>query len=235
MGHIHLVEIAHPLALAVRSALRDALTLVLPVWCAGCDEPDVELCEECTAALEPAPRVRTLSGGDAPDLDVWSGLSFDGIPGRVVRALKEDGRTGLARALAPAMAAAAAAAVAVHDPDALVVPVPTSRAAFRRRGYRVVELVAARAGLQVERLLVATRRTADQRGLDEDARHVNVAGSLGSQDAAGRRVIVLDDVVTTGATLLEAARALRMAGADVVCGVTIAATPRRSERFETHR
>jgi predicted amidophosphoribosyltransferase len=117
----------------------------------------------------------------------------------------------------------------------VIVPIPTSRAAFRRRGYRVVELVAARAGLRVERLLIHTRRTADQRGLDHASRRHNVAGSLRSRDAAGLRVLVLDDVVTTGATLAEAARALRAAGAEVVGGVTIAATPRRSERLQTHR
>jgi predicted amidophosphoribosyltransferase len=115
------------------------------------------------------------------------------------------------------------------------VPIPTSGAAFRRRGYRVVELVAARAGLRVVRLLRHTRRTADQRGLDHARRRDNVAGSLRARDAAGLRVLVLDDVVTTGATLAEAARALRASGAEVVGAVTIAATPRRSERWQTHR
>ena len=227
------MPIAHPVLPAVRAALRDALALILPVECAGCDEPDIGLCEECTAALVPMPRRREIVGTGAGDgLLVWSGLGFDGIPSRVIRALKEHGRTGLARALAPALAAAFAAS---GDQGVVIVPIPTSRAAFRRRGYRVVELVAARAGLRVERLLLHTRSTADQRGLDHARRRENVAGSLRARDAAGRRVLVLDDVVTTGATLAEAARALRAAGAEVVGGVTIAATPRHSERSETHR
>jgi orotate phosphoribosyltransferase len=62
-------------------------------------------------------------------------------------------------------------------------------------------------------------------------------------DAAGRRVIVVDDVVTTGASLAEAVRALRNGGAEVVAAVTVAATPRRTARtdepqpaaFQTHR
>jgi predicted amidophosphoribosyltransferase len=233
IGHGREMAIAHQLLLAVRAALRDALALVLPVECAGCDEPDIGLCDECTAALLPLPRRQELVGtGPGEGLAVWSGLDFDGIPSRVIRALKEGGRTGLARALAPALASAFAAS---GDQGVVIVPIPTSRAAFRRRGYRVVELVAARAGLRVVRLLRHTRRTADQRGLDHTRRRDNVAGSLRARDAAGLRVLVLDDVVTTGATLAEAARALRAAGAEVVGAVTIAATPRRSERWQTHR
>jgi len=218
------------LAATVRGALAGALALVLPVVCAGCGEHDISLCELCADALHPVPQRQSVGIDDsAVDIPVWSGLRFDGVAGHVLRALKEDGRTGLARHLAPALAAAVAASA---HPTAVLVPIPTSRAAFRRRGYRVVDLVAARAGLRVAPLLVQSRRTADQRGLDQDRRRENVADSLRARDVAARRVIVLDDVVTTGATLGEAVRALRAAGAEVVGPATIAATPLRRARTE---
>jgi ComF family protein len=203
----------------VADALADAVALLLPVACAGCDEPDRALCASCRSALGPRPR-RTMTD----DIVIVSGLDFDGVAARVIRALKEDGRTSLANALAPALTAAVAA---FGHSGAVVVPVPTSRAAYRRRGYRVPETVAARAGIPVARLLRLTRRTADQRGLDRDGRRRNVAGSMRASRAQGLRVLLLDDVVTTGATLAEAARALREGGAEVLGAVTIAATGRR--------
>lgn len=219
----------------VAEALAEALALVLPIGCAGCDAADTALCAGCRAAL--APRVRRHDGALVP---VWSGLDFEGVVARTVRALKEDGRTGLARDLAPALAAALARVPGAHG--AVVVPVPSSRAAYRRRGYRVAELVARRAGIPVARLLRIVRGTADQRGLDVAARRRNVAGSLAATPAAASaRIVVLDDVVTTGATVDEAVRALRAAGAQVVGAVTIAATPRRraagaaDDATETHR
>lgn len=230
-------------AVVLREACADALALLLPVWCAGCDEPDVALCERCALALEPAPRRRMI---DAPDgaVEVWSGLAFEGVAARVLRAIKEDGRTGLAVAVAPALAAALGRAGAA---DCLVVPMPTSRAAYRRRGFRVPELLLRRAGRRGSRLLRHARRTRDQRGLDRDARRRNVAhsmvatiptsvrwrpgapsaGSAAAGSGAALRVVVVDDVVTTGASLGEAVRALRAAGAEVVAAVTLAATPRR--------
>jgi len=211
------------LAVVVREACADALALLLPVSCAGCDEPDVGLCERCVLALVPAPRSHVVAAPDG-DVVVWSGLAFEGVAARVLRAVKEDGRTGLAAALAPALTAALAR---VDAGDAVLVPMPTSRSAYRRRGFRVPELLVRRAGRRSGRLLRHARRTADQRGLDRDARRRNVAHSLMAADAAGKRVVVVDDVVTTGASLAEAVRALRAAGADVVAAVTVAATPRR--------
>ena len=111
--------------------------------------------------------------------------------------------------------------------DAVTVPMPTSRQAYRRRGYRVPDLLVRRTGRRPRRLLRYARRTADQRGLDRDARARNVAHSLVAAPCPGLRVVVVDDVVTTGASLAEAIRALRSAGAEVVAAVTVAATPRR--------
>lgn len=212
----------------VRRALSDALTLVLPVDCAGCAAPDIPLCSDCIAQLEPTARRRDVDG-----VAVWSGLAFDGVAARVIRALKQDGRTDLARALAPALRCAVAAAAGGRD--VIAVPVPTSRSAFRRRGYRVPDLIARRAGLEVVRMLAPSRGTADQRGLGIDARRGNVAGSFHARgrrmDAARRPVVVVDDVTTTGATLAEAVRALRAAGMSVVGAATAASTPRRRPPF----
>jgi predicted amidophosphoribosyltransferase len=100
---------------------------------------------------------------------------------------------------------------------------------MRRRGYRVVDLLARRAGLLPSRLLVPARPVGDQRGLDREARARNVAGSMRARDAAGRAILLLDDVATTGATLVEGRRTLLAAGASEVVVAALAVTPRRDE------
>ncbi len=210
----------------VQRAFQDALAFVLPVDCAGCSTPDTALCEACRDALAPRP-VALAVGVDAR---AFAGLRFDGVAARVMRGLKEEGRTGLARALAPALGAAVGRLPGAVEAPATIVPVPTSRGSMRRRGYRVVDVIARRAGFAPQHLLRLARQPADQRGLTADERRDNVAGSMVARGAAGRRVIVVDDVSTTGATLAEAVRALRDAGAVVVGGAVVAATPRRAGR-----
>ncbi|MBU4465561.1 MAG: ComF family protein [Actinobacteria bacterium] len=169
-------------------------------------------------------RARTLPGG----LVVRSGLDFDDAVARVIRALKEEGRTALARPLAPALAVSLSAFDV--PAETTIVPIPTSRAAMRRRGYRVVELIARRAGIRTTPLLAIARTTADQRLLGREERQHNVAGSMRARESRGLPVVVIDDVVTTGATLAEAARALERAGAIVLGAATVASTARRRQR-----
>jgi predicted amidophosphoribosyltransferase len=164
--------------------------------------------------------------------------------------LKEDGRTDAARAMAATLMRAVRAAVAAAEREADpataapawpldVIPVPAPAASLRRRGYAPVEVLLARAGIVPlrapgvpglrRRPLRFTRRPADQAGLGVAARAANVDGCLAARiDLAGRRILVVDDVLTTGATLRETCRAVRAAGGEVVACAVLTAVPARS-------
>lgn len=205
------------------ASLRDELlAFVLSASCAGCDRMGAVLCDGCRAQLVANPVSVVTPGG----LAVTAALPFSGVAARCIRRIKADGETMLARPLGVALGTVLPDRI---DGTALA-PVPTSRAAFRRRGYRVPDLLLRRSGVVPVRLLTTTGRRADQRGLDARSRAANVHGSMRARGVRGidadRALLVMDDVVTTGATLDEAARALRAAGYTVQGGVALAATPR---------
>lgn len=194
---------------------------LLAACCAGCDAPGELLCDVCRAELAPAPRELTTPRG----LQVTAALTYEGIAARCIRRLKGEGETMLARPLGAALAETLSEST--HD-GAAIVPIPTSRAAFRRRGYRVPDLLARRAGAVPTPLLAPARRAADQRGLSATERAENVRGSMRVRSGVrtiARRVVLIDDVVTTGATFDEASRVLASAGVRVLAGVALAATP----------
>ena len=221
------------------SALAD---LVLPRTCAGCGLPGRVLCPRC-AALLTTPRVATprrVPWGFPPTAAAGA---YSGPVRPAVNAFKEQGRTELAgplgTALALAVAAVVAAAPQVPGP-VLLVPVPSSTAALRSRGWDHVGELTRRAdaelraaGLPAEeaRLLRRAGRVRDSAGLSAAARRANLAGTFRRDDAPPRRglVVLVDDVVTSGATLTEGARALGPADGMVLAAV-VAATPRRARR-----
>ena len=157
---------------------------------------------------------------------------------RVIRALllahKEHGRLALVRPLGGLLAGAVCLVAPPGSAPFLLVPVPSAPQAVRARGHDHARRLAARAArtLRGEQwpvralpLLSLTRTVADQAGLSTTERAANLAGALVARRMlVGHRVIVVDDVVTTGATLIEAARALRAAGADVQGAAVVAAT-----------
>jgi predicted amidophosphoribosyltransferase len=204
--------------------LADALAYLFPVPCAGCGTEGRALCDACARSLTPTLRTESLAGIGP----VTSALRYDGVARSVLLALKQQGRTGLATPLAVPFAAAVGAAL---PPDVVPVAVPSSRAARRRRGVEPVRLLAGRAGIRLCRLFRPAEPRTEQKGLDVGARARNLDGAFAlARPVGGLRVLLLDDIVTTGATLAATAAVLRAGGAEVVGAAVLAATPRRDGR-----
>lgn len=208
----------------VRDALLDAWAVLMPVDCAGCGSPDRALCTACRVLLAAEPAWHRLPDG-TPTVGA---LDYSGTVRQVILSYKEQGRTDVAGALAAPLRAAivtAASASAVTAPELALVP--TSRASYRRRGYDPVALLVRRAGFARSSVLRHRRSTLSQKALDAEGRHRNLAGSLqATRPLTGRAFILVDDVMTTGATLTEAARAIRAGGGEVIAAATVAHTER---------
>jgi predicted amidophosphoribosyltransferase len=198
--------------------------LVLPVDCTGCGTAGPALCAGCRLRLRPQVSRRTVAG-----LRVTSALAYDGVVQPVVVAFKNEGRTGLAGPLAAALRVAVTAAVDEVEGDGLLlVPMARTRRSAVERGYDPVRLLLRRARLPHADLLRLVRRPRDQVRLGREERLANLDRVMAARpSAAGARVLLVDDVVTTGATLTEAARAVAEAGAVVVGAATLASTPLR--------
>ncbi|MBN2840427.1 MAG: ComF family protein, partial [Coriobacteriia bacterium] len=151
---------------------------------------------------------------------------------RAVVVLKDRGERRYAAVLAALLAEAAAGWLRADD---VLVPVPASPGALRRRGFDhaadIAQELARGAGLPVTRALSATR-TADQRSLGRADRFANRAGAFCVRAGVDipRRAVLIDDVFTTGATLDAAAQALRAAGAAEVRALAVARSCRAGPR-----
>lgn len=160
-----------------------------------------------------------------------------------IHALKYGGRPAVARPLATLLTDVGGrrlpwprdcgAGMSPRDLIDAIVPVPLHRARLAERGFNQAELLAAPCARQWElpfltRALVRTRPTRPQTELDPAARRTNVAGAFAvarPREVAGRRLLVVDDVLTTGATAVAVARTLREGGAAAVGVLVLARVP----------
>ncbi|MGA4990636.1 ComF family protein [Nonomuraea bangladeshensis] len=239
------------MAVGMLAGVLDAvLDLILPPACAGCGAKGPRCCAACVAELTARPARRRPDPCPPGLPDCWSASPYDDRTRRTLLAYKERGAVTLAAVLAEALAFTAVTALS-RTPGArralaagfAVVPVPSTRATAGARGHDPV----ARLALLASRALCAldlparpwngltqVRSVTDQAGLSSSERAVNLAGSLRvTRSATGPPApyaLLVDDIVTTGATLAEAARALRSAGTPVPLAITVAATRRRSKK-----
>ncbi len=236
---------------ALHPALNVFLDALFPPRCAGCFEWSRDVfCARCTTELRPigapqcemcgapfdplaysAPICAECRDKTPPFLAARSAFHFEGPLRVAIHRFKYQEKTALAGRLAPFLAQAIARDAILSDfsPQALV-PVPLHRARHKKRGFNQSLLLArelgASLGVPVAELLKRTRDTPPQVGLNRKQRAENVRGAF-ILDAArfeqnGARILLIDDVFTTGATLRECARSLKIAGAGEICALTLA-------------
>jgi ComF family protein len=223
-----------PAVTAILRPIDRLLDLALPAACPGCGAEGPPLCPACLPAVNsrlaiPAGSALGLADGPPePLLQLEWCSPFAGTTRRALHALKYGGERRLAEPLGAAVAARWRMTSGGGD---LIVPIPVHARRRRERGFDQAELIAAAAsrGLGLPWLAALERRraTAPQFNLDRRHRAANVADAFAIRPGAaravcGRWVVLVDDIVTTGATLSAAAWALLDAGALAVSAVTVA-------------
>ncbi len=221
---------------------RAALELLFPSRCLGCERGGTYLCDACIEDLPRAENPRCSlcwspqpGAGLCPECyaapppfdGLRSAFVYQGVARSLVRSLKYRGMTSLA----PPMASLLAEVALDFEIEAdIVVPVPLSGLRHRTRGYNQASELAKHLGRELDlpmrpRALERSRHTSPQaRTADAMERRRNVQGAFRSEDPAveGNRMLLVDDVTTTGATLAACADALQRAGADSVWCITFA-------------
>lgn len=206
----------------LRVHIADGLhDLIFPPRCLGCGLLHYEVCGACAKEL----RIREYRSliGSTP---VFSSILYNPIAGHVLLAAKEDGIRKADDILVRALQHSLRHAMRDCELRPTLVPIPHSKRAIRKRGRNFVAEISDRLSqsesLPVRQLIRHNRKISDQSLLDAAARLGNVSGAMSVTHQRGRatEVMLVDDLMTTGATLGEAVRTLESAGFRVVAAVT---------------
>lgn len=198
------------------SLWRALAEVLFPPGCAACGEEGVApFCRICASALEPATSLRLVGIARCCAVYLYGGPAEDAI-----RALKYHRRPDLGRTLGRCMQPCLEKLGAID----LAVPVPTPTRRLRERGYNPARELCRGLDLPVAPRALVQQTERRQVGLSRSLRHGNPRMGPGPERGrvAGCRVVVVDDVTTTGATLEAAARVLRGLGVREIFGLTFA-------------
>lgn len=191
------------------------IDLVFPSRCAVCDCSGKNLCDSCRNLIRLEPQEFNLEG-----LTVQAATKYTDEISKLLVALKERGQSALVSDLATLLDSVIEK-LPSSESAVFLVPAPSRLENFSKRGFHPMLLLAQAISNRNNQLTVLNalrfaRKVQDQVGLSAGERIANLAFSMRlNQQVAGKICYLLDDVVTTGATALEAARVLRLGGATV--------------------
>ena len=199
--------------------------IIFPSRCLGCRNLGIKICSQCRASWHPH-IYRTQITSEVNTFPVYSAVEYSSVAQRVLLSSKESGLYGADQLIGQAL---------IHALNyfygekgiADLVPVPSRKSATRRRGRNFLLIhtheLAKNPRVLTRPVLGHTRRVKDQTSLNARERQANLSGSLACLQIAERPnvpVIIVDDVITTGATLREAGRALHAGGFTVIGAIT---------------
>jgi ComF family protein len=236
-------------ASTIRSYSRDLFNFLVPPICVACEQ-ELErglVCPDCYDLIRiVGSPICSICGRPTSDTTLCltckkNRPQFDRVRAwalflppvdKVIHAFKYSNRRSLARLLGHSMSRVLASDTVLSAAD-ICVPVPLHGGRQRDRGYNQAELlgrvISEENGIPMVRCLSRTRNTPTQTKLDDAARWDNVSGAFrhrGTEPLDGRRVLLIDDVMTTGATLHACAAALKGCGAQAVYGLVCAIAPK---------
>ena len=217
-----------------KSAVKNLSELIFPSRCIGCSQLGISICSSCRSSWHPHIYLRELSvlGSNYP---VVSAVQYSPVASRVLLSAKESNISAADKLLIDAISHSLNYFVKRFGGESLIA-IPSRKSAMRKRGRNflndISEEVASNSGFKVAvckaQLLTHSRRVQDQSALNSKQRLVNISGALAVPSKARSNkgdgnigsLIIVDDLITTGATLAEAIRALCAAGFEVKGAVT---------------
>jgi predicted amidophosphoribosyltransferase len=202
-------------------SIRALQEIIFPSRCLGCGQLGLEICSSCRKSWHP--HIYRQWSQHLPTYPIYSAVTYSPIAGKVLLAAKENNLAIADQLIYKALFHSLTFSLRENGGDFLV-SIPSRKSVARTRGRQFISTLASQlseeTGLPAYVNLEHTRRVRDQSSLDAKSRFENLDGSMKSLNFLSGRAIVIDDLVTTGATLQEAVRALRNGGIEVAAAVT---------------
>jgi predicted amidophosphoribosyltransferase len=202
-------------------SIRALQEIIFPSRCLGCGQLGLEICSLCRKNWHP--HIYRQWSQHLPTFPIYSAVTYSPIAGKVLLAAKENNLVIADQLIYKALGHSLTFALREIGGDFLI-PIPSRRSVARSRGRQFIAALthqlSAETGLPAYENLEHIRRVRDQSSLDAKSRFHNLDGSMKSLNFLSGKAIVVDDLVTTGATLQEAVLALRDRGIEVAAAVT---------------